>query len=158
MSIKLRHFNFEALDFNNKEHYYIVNRLASEQSVKDYISYDFKNFVKEPKKKEDIVSNGTYIIKKDDDIIGLVGTKELDNHGILELWMALNPSDSGHGNGTKILEEITPYLIEKVDNLNDIKFLINKNNIASKKASLKAGYNYVSTDENGIETYRYFGK
>lgn len=160
MNISLRNFNLEALNLSDKEHYYVVNRLSMEPKVIRYISPDLKKFVKEPAIKEEIVANGTYVIRKnnDDDIIGVVGSKELDEHGILELWMALNPSECGHGNGTKILEEITPYLIEKIKGLNDIKLLIDKNNLPSKRNPIKAGYKYISTDDKGVETYRYFGK
>ena len=81
---------------------------------------------------------------------------KLDEHGELELWMALNPSDCGHGNGSRILAEITPYLIENIKGLNDIKIKIDKNNLPSKRNPIKVGYNYISTDADGIETYKYF--
>lgn len=158
MKFNLVNYNLEALNLSDKEHYHVVYRFSHDPKVIRFISPDFENFVKEPDVKEMITDNATYVIRKndDEDIIGLVGSKALDEHGELELWMALNPSDCGHGNGSRILAEITPYLIENIKGLNDIKIKIDKNNLPSKRNPIKVGYNYISTDSDGIETYKYF--
>lgn len=159
MSINLRHYILEPFSLKNSEHKYILNRLASDIKVKKYISLDFTNFVNEANPDKKFDDGACYAVKKDDEIIGLLGTTKLDEHGLLELWLALNPSDSGRGNGTKILVETTSYLIDTLVQLKDIKLVIKKDNYISKQSAINGGYILSSVDNtNNMETYRYFGK
>lgn len=156
--IHLRKFDLEALDLSKKEHFILVSKLSEEEYTKKYISKKFSDFVKEPDNKERFETGKTYLVKNGEKIVGLIGTKEMDAKGYLEPWILISPENRSKKYGTKILEQLTPYLIENVDKLQDIKFVINKSNFASKKIAENLGF--VKKPEESTyddEVYRYFG-
>lgn len=156
MEIKLRTLALENLDMNNSEHYILVRRSARDENSMKFVSKNMDNFVKQPIEESKFEDGKTYILKKDEKLIGFMGSKKLNSTGILELWCNIDGDFRSNGYATRALEEITPYLIENVDGLQDIKLRIDKYNHASKKTALKAGYNLVDVDDK-IEEYRYFG-
>ena len=155
MAIKLRHLELENLDMNNQEHYLLVKRSSRDESSMKFVSKNMERFVEEPSK--DTFEDGkTYIVKDHDKIVGFVGSKKMRSNGILELWCSIDKNERSNGYATKTLEEVTPYLIENVDGLEDIELKINKYNHASKRTAEKAGYNLYETCDDIID-YRYFG-
>ena len=87
-----------------------------------------------------IAPNKSYVVKKDKQNIGVVGTLNLSSVGELEIWYAIDKDLRGEGYGEKVLAEVTPYLIENVSNLEDIELRIKKKNLASKKIAENNGY------------------
>lgn len=160
MDIKLRKLSLEAINLVNKDHRIALNRASGFDGVR-YVSSNIMNLVKEPDRDDVVVPGGTYILKHGEDDIGILGTKELDVTGVMELWCLINPSERNKGYATKTLEEVTPYLIENIQRLNDIKLVINKNNYSSKRTAVNAGYKKMDSNPDVIsneEEYRYFGK
>lgn len=157
--IQLKNFNLEPLDLSKRQHFILVNRLSNDEYTRKYISKKLAEFVKEPTDSTKLEPGKTYVIKDEEEMIGLLGTKELDRNNYLEPWVSIPKEFRGKKYGTQILEQITPYLIEHVDSLQDIKLVINKENFASKKVAEKVGY-IKQTDESTFDedTYRYFGK
>lgn len=160
MDIKLRKLSLEAINLVNKDHRIALNRASGFDGVR-YVSSNIMNLVKEPTREDIVEPGGTYILKHGEDEIGILGTKELDVTGVMELWSIINPSERNKGYATKTLEEITPYLIENIQGLNDIKLVINKSNYSSKKTAINAGYKKMPENPEIISNeneYRYFGK
>lgn len=156
--IHLRTLNLEKID--EISHYSLIRSLSEDKLVCEYIAHDFGSFLEKQKSETDdkIETLKSYVIVKDNRYIGIVGSLKFSNAGILEVWYAIKKNLRGHGYGEKILAEITPYLIEHVDSLEDIELKIDKNNKASQKVALRNGYVKVAGDEvNGQDIYRYFG-
>ena len=97
-----------------------------------------------------------YVVKKDKQSIGVVGTLNLSSVGKLEIWYAIDKDLRGEGYGEKVLAEITPYLIENVSDLEDIELKIKKKNLASKKIEENNGY-ILDDENNDTDIYHYFG-
>lgn len=156
MEIKLKTLALENLNMCNSEHYILVKKSVRDENSKKFVSKNMDKFVKEPIDESKFEDGKTYILKDKEKLIGFIGSKKLNSNGVLEFWYNIDADYRNNGYATKVLEEITPYLIENIDGLKDIKLNINKYNHASKKVALKAGYNIVDVDDK-IEEYCYFG-
>ena len=148
--IKLTEFSFK-----NGEHYRLINNLENASGVK-YISSNLSSFVKEAVHSEDIIPGNTYVVSNNnDDAIGLLGLKELDLHGNLELWYILSEYYRGKHYASNTIGILVPYLVETIKGLNDVKLVIEKNNESSKRVALANGFKEVeSIDDKKI--YYYF--
>lgn len=157
--IHLRTFNLQKLD--EIEHYVLIQELGRDKTVQTYIAKDFSTWLgKQKSVSEDMLEVGkSYVIERDGKYVGVVGSLNFSNDGILELWCTIKKNLRGRGYGEKVLAEITPYLIEHIDGLNDIKLKIDENNLASKKVAMRNGYiEEPGEKDKGIESYYYFGK
>ena len=157
--IHLRTMNLEKID--KIKHYGLLMNLERDSKVQGYISRNFISWLdKHQAISDDKIEVGkSYVVCKDNCYIGIVGSLSFSNDGILEVWYTIKKNLRGRGYGEKILAEITPYLIEHVDGLNDIVLKIDTNNNASKKVAERNGYVLEEYDkELDLDIYRYFGK
>lgn len=157
--IKLRTLDLDALNKQNPTHYVLATRMAEEKDMKKYISKNFFNWIQEPSQNQIVEPGKTYIVVKQEQAVGAFGTKDLKHDRVLELWYILKENYRGQKIGGKLLGEVTPYLIEHL-NIEDIRLVINKENIASMKIAEENGY--IKEDEEkedkGLVSYRYFGR
>ena len=154
--IELRTLNLDKFDPKNDNHNYTLRKISNDSLSRGFVSTNFERFIAE-NNNDEIKDGITFVLKDKDEIVGLIGTKKMDERGFLELWCSIDSEYRGKGYATKSLEQITPYLIENVTGLNDIKLVIDRRNIISKKVAESVGY--IKTSENKEqETYRYFGK
>lgn len=157
--IHLRTLNLQKID--EIEHYMLIHSLARDSKVMCYIAKDFSSWLKKQQSSSDdkIEVGKSYVVEKEGKYIGIVGSLHFSSTGILEVWYTIKKSLRGRGYGEKLLGEITPYLIEHVDGLNDIQLRIDKSNKASQKVAIQNGY-VKDVDEcvGDIDTYYYFGK
>lgn len=157
--IHLRTLNLKKV--SKIEHYDLIRNLERDSKVQQYISKDLPRWLsKHQAESEDKIEIGkSYVIEKDNHYIGIVGSLSFSNEGILEVWYAIKKNFREKGYGEKILAEITPYLIEHVQGLNDIELKIDKNNKASKKVAERNGYLLEESDKDlEIDIYHYFGR
>ncbi len=155
MAINLRDLALENLNMSNTDHYLLIKRNSRDEDSIKYVSKNMEKFVSEGKTNE-FEDGKTYILKDHDKIVGFIGSKKIKSNGILELWYNIDKNERNNGYATKMLEEVTPYLIENVDGLEDIELKINKYNHPSKKSAENAGYNLYDICDDTIN-YRYFG-
>ena len=141
--------------FKNSEHYRLINRLEKTEGVK-YISSNLSKFVEESIPNEKIIPGNTYVISNtSDDLVGLIGLKNLDNEGNLEIWYILSKYYRGKHYASKTLGMLVPYLMENTKGLNDVKLVIEKNNISSERVALANGFHEVENNEDK-KVYYYF--
>lgn len=157
--IHLRTMDLEKIDM--MKHYGLLMSLQRDEKVYGYISKNLIAWLEKHQavSEDKIEVNKSYVICKDNHYIGVIGSLNFSNAGILEIWCAIQNNLRGKGYGEKILAEITPYLIEHVDGLNDIELKINRNNLSSKRVAEKNGYNLVKDNmglNHDIDVYRYF--
>lgn len=153
--IKLRTLALEALNKKDPTHYVLTTRMSEEKAMKKYISKNFFDWIQEPSQDQTIESGKTYIVVQNEQEVGAFGTKELKNDRVLELWYVLKENYRGQKIGEKLLGEVTPYLIEHL-NIDDIRLVINKENVASMKIAKENGY-LEEAIEHDLVSFRYFG-
>lgn len=156
--IHLRTFNLEKI--NEIEHYVLLESLSRDKGVTNYVSRNFLEWVKKQESvgDEKVEVGKSYVIEKEGRYIGVIGSLNFSNDGILEVWYAIKKNLRGKGYGEKILGEITPHLIEHIDGLNDIKLKIDVTNKGSKKVAERNGYVKVASETiDGVESWYYFG-
>ena len=157
--IKLKTFELEKIDLT--KHYNLINNLSKDTNICNYISKNFYNFVKKriPLQDNIIEPGKAYVITKDNIDIGIIGSSELSSDGILEVWCAIRKDLQNKSYGSKLLWEITIYLIENIKGLEDIELKINNQNFNSIHVATSNGYVYRTTNTtNEISTYRYFNE
>lgn len=152
--INIRSEELEALRMYEKSHLQMIKKLKQDSDI-SYISEDYEDFVSEPKSDDIFEPGKTYIVNYKNNKIGMIGTKKIDSKGIIELWYIIDKYYRGKGYGNKTLGLITQYLIEYVQGVEDVKLLIDKNNLKSIKCALNNGYNEVGEVDNKL-IYRYF--
>lgn len=155
--VKLRTFELKKVDI--KRDFGLINNLSKNRGVCDYISRDFYGFIMEHlANRDDVIEpGGSYVVYKDGIDIGIIGSKLLSDDGILELWCAIKSDLRNKSYGSKLLWEITIYLIENIKGLEDIELKINKQNFPSIQVALNNGFVYRNEDKtNGLNIYRYF--
>lgn len=152
--INIRNEELEALRMHQISHFQMVKKFEQYPDI-NYISNDYEIFVSEPKGEDIFEIGGTYIVNYKNNKIGMIGTKEIDNKGIIELWYIVDKYYRGKGYGSKTLGLVTQYLIEYVDGINDIKLLIDKKNNKSINCALGNGYTSIGEVDNKL-IYRYF--
>lgn len=152
--IKMGSEELEALRMYETSHLQMVKKFKQYSDI-DYISKCYENFISEPKSDDIFEPGRTYIVHYKNNNIGMIGTKEIDCNGIIELWYIIDKYYRGKGYGSKTLGLITQYLIEYVQGVSDVKLLIDKENDKSIKCALNNGYNNVGEMDNKL-IYRYF--
>ena len=126
--IKLTSFNLEKIQLEGK-HYGLVQNMSLDNKVKLYIEKDFFDWLKKYQaiSDDEIEIGKMYAIEKDKKEYGVIGSKGINEDGYLELVYAIKKNMRDRGYGTKVLEEITPYLLEQVKNIlqdiEEIKFV-----------------------------------
>ena len=149
--------NFYLESYDKNKHYSFVRKMARDEAISTFISKRFVDYIDNmPISEENFQANCPYIIMVEGKAIGLLGSTARNK--VIELWCAIDKEERGKGYGTDILGKMTIYLIEKFD---DIRLVIEKNNLNSQKTALANGY--VLDEEESIEDrehniYYYFGK
>lgn len=155
MAIKLRTFSLEGISLDDSNHLKLIRKNQDDYHTKKYISKDLMRFVIPPTE-DDFQLGATYVVKEEDDMIGFVGTKYMDNQGIVELWCNISKDKRNLNYGSRILAQVTLYMIEVVRGLEDVRLVIDKGNYASKHVALENGF--ILNNENSQHSeYLYFG-
>ena len=152
--INLKHFILEQFNYNNQEHFKMIDIfdqdkeidkyiISTEESFRDVIDY-YRLYT------DDTIYNKIYLVKL---LSGeIVGSIELDgkssdlyiNYSIIEKYW-------NKGYCTKLLKEITIYLLEEIKH---ISLLIKEENTKSSKLALKVGYTIVGNNNLGYNKYQ----
>lgn len=155
--IEFRNFKLEAYD--SKKHFVLVQRMKEDRGVYDFISQNFERWVeKMPVAKSGFEVNSPYVIVKDDKYIGMLGTFDRSNDGIVEFWYVIDKTERRKGYGDVILGEMTLYLIEE---FSDVRLKIKKANETSKNRAVGNGYILDKMESNANkenDVYYYFGR
>lgn len=154
--IHLRTFNLEKID--KIRHYSLLMALDRDKQVQGYISHHLFSWLADQHySSEDIEVGKAYVLVRENQYVGVVGSLHFSPEGILEVWYAISRHVRKMGYGEKILAEITPHLVENVEGLQDIELRIAHDNLASRRVAELNGYLLVDRDD-GVDIYRYFGE
>lgn len=153
--IHLRTLDLEPFGVRRKGHYRLRRRLHEDQAVYDYISKHFSTFIEEPESEDYYEIGKSYVIRDQEEQIGMLGSSNLYNNGIVDLWCAIDPEFRHQGYGEKVLVQMTQYLIENITSFADIKLVINKTNQYSNQTAVSCGYHLVD-NYAGNNIYQYF--
>lgn len=151
--IKLRSEELEALRKYESSHISLIDELKKTPGILN-ISSNLDSFLQEPASEDEFEYGKAYIINAEKKKVGIIGTKDIDKEGILELWYIIRKHYRNKGYGSKTLGLITQYIMEYT-NAKDIKLVIDKSNIHSIKCAEDNGYT-VSSESNNKYVYKYF--
>ena len=152
--INLKHFILEQFNYNNQEHFKMIDIFDQDKEIDKYIistEDSFRDVIDNYRLYTDDTNyNKIYLVKL---LSGeIVESIELDgkssdlyiNYSIIEKYR-------NKGYCTKLLKEITIYLLEEIKH---ISLLIKEENTKSSKLALKVGYTIVGNNNLGYNKYQ----
>lgn len=126
-------------DDNIQEHRNFKRELLTDEEFKKYFGEMFI------KKADDIFTSSNdlevkkaYLVKDFDEIVGMIRIFSYHESGVVNIQYAVRPSVRKQGYGSRILKEISNFLIQ--NNITCIEGNIDKNNIGSLKIATSLGY------------------
>lgn len=126
-------------DDNLEEHRKFKKELLNDESFQKYFGEMFI------KKASDIFTSSdhielkkAYLVKDIDQIVGMIRIFSYHQSGVVNIQYAVRPSVRKQGYGSRILKEISEFLIQ--NNIRTIEGDIDKNNIGSLKIATSLGY------------------
>ena len=152
-NIRLESFILEEFNEESKDYFNIVRKFDMDEQINKYIiatEDSFSDIVHYYNLYNDSIYNSIYLVKLLDGQI--IGSIELDGKkDDLYINYCVLKKFRNNGYCTRLLREITMYLLRKVKS---ISLLIKEDNEKSKKLALKNGYNNVGYDEYGFYKYQ----
>ena len=152
--INLENFILEQFNYNNLEHFKMIDIFDQDREIDKYIistEESFRDIIDYYRLYSDnTIYNKIYLVRL---LTGeIIGSLEMDgksddlyiNYCILEKYR-------NKGYCTKLLKEITIYLL---NNIKQISLLIKEENIKSSKLALKNGYTIIGNNNLGYYKYQ----
>ena len=147
-NIRLESFILEEFNEESKDYFNIVRKFDMDEQINKYIiatEDSFSDIVHYYNLYNDSIYNSIYLVKLLDGQI--IGSIELDGKkDNLYINYCILKKFRNNGYCTRLLREITMYLLRKVKS---ISLLIKEDNEKSKKLALKNGYNGNNWDDWG---------
>ncbi len=135
-------FCFLAYDKDNPEHVRALEKLLSDPLVDEYF-----NSLESNLKDEDTFWDSAYLVSNYDEIIGYLAifmdAKEAELHYAVVPEFRGIRNNSNETIGCQIVREASIGLFRRCKSLKYLKLMIEKSNIRSTKAALRAGYKQV---------------
>ncbi len=148
MDRKINNLYITNICLNNIDHLILKRRLGDDLEFKNYLYKNIDKYFVEPVNDSDTLQEDTsYIVKKDDKLVGFVHICKIISNTI-SFHYAVSPSERGRGIGTEILRELPNLIFEDIDPNLEIKLKINMYNYASQKAAKKASYTNLGRDND----------
>lgn len=144
-TIELDDFVLEPFDSDNMDHRYISVVLDNDVSFHDYVGETNYLIENAKSKQENGHRDCVYIIKNNDDYLGLITLITLN--GKPYLAMGIIPNKQGYHFGKNVLKEYIEYLFREYPEYDKIFSSINPQNEKSINNVLKLGFNKVSYTE-----------
>ena len=151
----LDNFEFINFDLNDKNHIIFLDKIISSPNS-EINSRDIKRFVRRniERNKKDKITN-CFIVKYNSNLIGLsflnYHPEEIRDNKILleeiEIGLGLLPEYRGQGLGSLFEKEFSDYLLNLYPRFNEVVARIDKNNIGSINAIMKAGFIKITEGE-----------
>ena len=153
--INLEDFTLESFDYNNKEHFNMINKFDNDVEINKYIIRDddsFSDVIDEYRYfTSDEIYNTIYMVRLL--LTGeIIESLELDGKkDNLYLNYAILKKYRNNGYGSLLLKELTKKLLLEIK---QISLLIKQDNDSSKKLALKTGFKRIGQDEYGYNKYQ----
>lgn len=139
MKIKLNSLQLITYKEDKKKHFRFVKEMKNDPLMCHFVTDKPDEYLMNTKDDSDTIGS-TYLVAKEKDLIGYVRFAELDKEGTLDLHYAVHPDQRRKGYGTKILIEVSDYLLKNINEVNMIQLNINNINSGSIKCAKKAAF------------------
>lgn len=121
------------------EHRKFKRELLSDDLFKEYFGAMFiKNADDIFTSSNELETKKAYLVKDLDEIVGMFRIFSYHQSGVINIQYAVRPSFRKKGYGSRILKELSNFLIQ--NNIRCIEGSIDKNNISSLKIATSLGY------------------
>lgn len=153
MNIKLKSLVITNYDDYDKRKIRFVKDMKDDQLVGNYVTKSIDNILNKSINDNKIMIGSGYIVCDGRKLVGYVRPAELLDINTLELHYAVHPDYRRQGYGSKILVEVSDYLLKHIKDINNIKLYINSENRGSIKCAKKAGFLKCEEFPNRLVSY-----
>lgn len=152
MVIRTENFEIYGYDPNDKDQRHLKYVLDNDESFRGYVTKKIDERLKESQNSLEggLQFNSSYLIKYKDEFVGYIRLESLDWAGNLNIQCAVSPEFRNQKLGSKILEEISNYILENMEEVKKLRGVIEKNNYASKAMATKVGFIEENRDNEHI--------
>ena len=141
MKIKLDSLIISSYDRTNKNHLNFKLGLYNDEMFINYFGQFFLKKIDEIfDNSNELEVNKAYLIEDNENVVGMIRIFKKSFNGVIELQYLVSKNYRNSGYGTKILKEVSNYLISTND-VTCIKLDIDKTNKGSIVCATKVGYN-----------------
>lgn len=156
--IKLETYCLEKLDIYG-DHYGLLQGMSIDKKIQLYIARDFLKYLSQYQATNDekIEVGKMYAFTNNGREIGIVGSTKMDD-GILDVVYAIKRSERCKGHGANILNEITKYYLNNIEEIKGIKLVIDEVNKESIGTAKLNGYEKISINSQGNVGEWYYSK
>ena len=153
MHIKLDNFSIINYDPNNISHIKFAKDMKEANKKDNYLYNCIDKIIEMSATSENLHLGYGYMVIEKEKIVGYVRPARKVNINTLELDLGVNPKYRNQGYGSRILVEVSDYLL-RIDDIKCIKLNIDISNEYSLKCAKKAGFIKVETPyPTQFETY-----
>ena len=150
--IILEDFILIQIDMTNDRHIKFIKEINNDDLIKKYLfpyNESLEDFIDSKVSGVDIFNN-FYIIYYENREVGYI---EIENMKNVSLNYALLSSERGNGLDSKLLKELSKYILDNYsDQIESVNTIIRNENEASIHASIKGGFDFIET-KDGFTTY-----
>ena len=154
MDIKLKSLNITNYDSKDIEKIEFINTIKSDYLINKYLYRCIDEMIEKSETSENFVLGYGYIVKDNDKLIGFFRPARLESKYKIDVDYGIIEKYRNKGYGTKLLIEVSDYLLTSFDMINGIVLHIDNSNKNSVKCALNAGFIKTSlTEVDNFQTY-----
>lgn len=152
MVIKTENFEIYGYDPEDKDQRHLKYVLDNDESFRGYVTKKIDERLRETEitPKGGLQFNSSYLVKYKDEFVGYIRLEELDWAGNLNIQCAVSPEFRNQKLGSKILEEISNFILDNIKEVKKLRGIIERSNYASKAMASKVGFVEESRDNEHI--------
>lgn len=140
-------YTYDKKDDNQRHLKYVLN---NDSDFCKYVTKNVQERLEESSDREKLEFNNSYLVKYKDDFIGYICLEELMWNGTLNIEYAISPEFRNQNFGKRVLETISNYILENIEEVKKIRGVIDRSNYSSKMVASQVGFNIESRDDNYI--------
>lgn len=142
MKIKLDSLYITEYCQNDKRKFRFIKEVKEDPLINQFISNHIDIYLEGSKNSTNLKVGPAYIIGDERKLVGLIRLANLDLDGTLNLHYAVHPDYRRQHYGTKILAEVSKYLLINVQDVKMIELYIKEINTGSLKCAANAGFSF----------------
>lgn len=152
MVIRTENFEIYGYDPEDKDQRHLKYVLDNDESFRGYVTKKIDERLRETEitPGAGLQFNSSYLIKYKDEFVGYIRLEELDWAGNLNIQCAVSPEFRNQKLGSKILDEISNYILDNMEEVKKLRGIIERSNYASKAMANKVGFVEESRDNEHI--------
>ena len=152
MNIRIKNLTITEYDELDKRKIRFIKDIKEDQLVGRYVSNTMDEWLEDSRGLDKLLVGPAYIISDKRKLVGFIRMASLNKNGEVDLHYGVHPDFRKQGYGSKILLEVSNYLLKNTEYVKRIKLDIKEENKGSILCAENANftlYNMIKTKQDG---------